>query len=111
MTPCPFISSKFKKAPTVAWLLFVILASDLLNIASTYDLITTALEREVTIQALLDSLRSNDSLDYDPIYAGQSDWQLLPPLDHPTEPARCLVSGTGLTHMGSAKSRNAMHCC
>ena len=25
------------------------------------------------------------------------------------EPARCLVSGTGLTHLGSAKNRNAMH--
>jgi hypothetical protein len=32
----------------------------------------------------------------------------LAPIDHP-EPARCLVSGTGLTHLGSAKNRNAMH--
>ena len=33
----------------------------------------------------------------------------MPPLDHPDEPARCLVSGTGLTHLGSAKNRQAMH--
>jgi hypothetical protein len=33
---------------------------------------------------------------------------LLVPIDHP-EPARCLVSGTGLTHLGSARDRNAMH--
>ena len=31
------------------------------------------------------------------------------PMDHPSEPARCLVSGTGLTHLGSAKNRQAMH--
>ena len=30
------------------------------------------------------------------------------PIDHP-EPARCLVSGTGLTHFGSAASRDKMH--
>jgi hypothetical protein len=33
---------------------------------------------------------------------------LLVPIDHP-EPARCLVSGTGLTHYGSAMSRDRMH--
>ena len=36
-------------------------------------------------------------------------WRLLPPIDHPAEPARCIVSGTGLTHFGSARDRNAMH--
>ena len=29
----------------------------------------------------------------------------LLPIDHPEEPARCLVSGTGLTHLGSARDR------
>jgi hypothetical protein len=33
----------------------------------------------------------------------------MPSADHPQEPARCLVSGTGLTHMASAKNRQAMH--
>jgi hypothetical protein len=33
---------------------------------------------------------------------------LLVPIDHP-EPSRCLVSGTGLTHLGSATDRHAMH--
>ena len=36
-------------------------------------------------------------------------WRLLPPIDHPAEPARCIVSGTGLTHFGSARDRHAMH--
>ncbi|MBS1854203.1 MAG: GguC protein [Acidobacteria bacterium] len=46
--------------------------------------------------------------DYDAVYAGESEWRLLPPVDHP-EPARCLVSGTGLTHLASAANRDAMH--
>jgi len=34
--------------------------------------------------------------------------RLLPPLTHP-DPAHCLVSGTGLTHLGSATARDSMH--
>jgi hypothetical protein len=34
---------------------------------------------------------------------------LLPAYDHPEEPARCLVTGTGLTHKASAANRQAMH--
>jgi hypothetical protein len=49
-----------------------------------------------------------DTLPYEPVYRGDSDWLLLPPMDHP-EPARCLVSGTGLTHTKSAANRDAMH--
>jgi hypothetical protein len=47
-------------------------------------------------------------LDYQPIYEGASDWRLLTPIDH-AEPSRCLVSGTGLTHLGSAADRQHMH--
>jgi hypothetical protein len=48
-------------------------------------------------------------LDYDAVYEGRSPWTLLPPVDHPDEPGRCLVTGTGLTHKASAENRNAMH--
>lgn len=34
--------------------------------------------------------------------------RFLPPVDHP-DPAHCLVSGTGLTHLGSAEGRDRMH--
>ncbi|BCB71525.1 hypothetical protein HMEPL2_18760 [Vreelandella aquamarina] len=34
--------------------------------------------------------------------------RLLPPLTH-ADPAHCLVTGTGLTHLGSADTRSAMH--
>ncbi len=36
------------------------------------------------------------------------DLRILPPLDHP-DPAHLLVSGTGLTHLGSASARDKMH--
>lgn len=48
-------------------------------------------------------------MDYEAIYRGDSDWRLLPAFDHPDEPARCLVTGTGLTHKTSAANRQAMH--
>ncbi len=37
-----------------------------------------------------------------------SSGRVLVPLDHP-DPAHCLVTGTGLTHLGSAQARDAMH--
>ncbi len=39
---------------------------------------------------------------------GHGESWLLPPVDHP-DPAHCLVSGTGLTHLGSVRQRDAMH--
>lgn len=35
--------------------------------------------------------------------------RLLPPLDHPSDPAHMLVTGTGLSHLGSAEGRDKMH--
>lgn len=34
--------------------------------------------------------------------------RVLPPLDH-EDPAHCLITGTGLTHLGSAATRDKMH--
>jgi hypothetical protein len=51
-----------------------------------------------------------ESIEYGPIYRGESaEWKLLPAADHPMEPACCMISGTGLTHLKSAQNRNAMH--
>jgi len=44
-------------------------------------------------------------VDYNQLIAEQ---RLLPPLDHP-DPAHCILSGTGLDHLGSAQARDAMH--
>jgi len=54
---------------------------------------------------------SPPELDYDKLWSaapGDPDGWLLPPVDHP-DPAHCIVGGTGLTHLGSTASRDAMH--
>jgi hypothetical protein len=76
---------------------------------SIYALAQAAVEARKKLSDLVREHATGEILEYDPIYAGQSDWRLLTPIDHPEEPSRCLVSGTGLTHLGSAKDRNAMH--
>jgi len=81
----------------------------LAGFSSTYALAWAAIAEGARLAALAQRHTTTETLDYDPIYQGQSEWRLLPPLDHPDEPARCLVSGTGLTHLGSARDRQAMH--
>ncbi len=77
--------------------------------ASVYELAEQALAADRTLTALAAERATGDGMDYAAVYAGVSPWRLLPPIDHPAEPTRCLVSGTGLTHMGSARDRQAMH--
>lgn len=76
---------------------------------SVYDLAEAAVASATRLAALVEKNFSDGRLGYDEIYLGQSEWRLLPAFDHPEEPARCLVSGTGLTHKASADNRNAMH--
>jgi hypothetical protein len=77
---------------------------------SVYELALAAIAAEVPLSAFAGRHRTGDRLDYNAIYAGESSrWKLLPSFDHPAEPARCLVSGTGLTHRRSASNRQAMH--
>jgi hypothetical protein len=54
-------------------------------------------------------MAKGEALDYDAIYAGTSEWRLLAPIDVPGSPSRLTIAGTGLTHLGSAKERQAMH--
>jgi hypothetical protein len=77
--------------------------------ASVYELAKQCIEQDRCVGTVLGDLASTEQLDYDEVYAGKSEWMLLAAADHPDEPARCLVSGTGLTHVASAKNRNAMH--
>jgi hypothetical protein len=78
------------------------------GVQSVHELATRALAEGSGLCELARRLATGDTLDYETIYNGASAWILLPPIDHP-EPSRCLVSGTGLTHLGSAKNRQAMH--
>lgn len=78
------------------------------GVDSVLALAAEAIERRAPLVEIIERRATGDHLDYDPIYAGSSPWRLMVPVDHP-EPSRCLVSGTGLTHLGSASSRAAMH--
>jgi hypothetical protein len=78
-------------------------------IPSIYVLAQEAIAIGSKLSALALQKASTETLEYDPIYRGESNWRILPPIDHPDEPSRCMVSGTGLTHLGSARDRQGMH--
>ena len=71
---------------------------------SVLALARTALAESKTL-AQAAAARLGDRADYHKLLA---DGSVLPPADHP-DPARTLVSGTGLTHTGSAQARDQMH--
>jgi hypothetical protein len=77
--------------------------------SSIYELALLAVTTGVKLSDLVRQRARHETLDYDGIYEGRSEWHLLPAIDHPDEPACCLISGTGLTHLGSARGRQSMH--
>src|SRR5438067_784755 len=73
--------------------------------ATTLDLAKAAIAQGKPLATLAGAAASADKESYESI--AQSG-RLLPPLDHP-DAAHCYVTGTGLTHLGSADARDAMH--
>lgn len=77
---------------------------------SVHELAQIAFLRGEAFSAVAESHAGAERTPYEAVWSGASaDWALLPCVDHPLEPARCLVSGTGLTHRKSASNRQAMH--
>ncbi|QHS50683.1 AraD1 family protein [Edaphobacter sp. 12200R-103] len=82
----------------------------LLNeVTSIYQLAQRALAQKMNLTKLAQSLATGDTISYDDVYARNSPMTLLVPIDVPGAPQMTLVSGTGLTHLGSARERQAMH--
>lgn len=77
--------------------------------ASSYHLAVAAVRSNTPLSALATDDIGPVTLPYDEVWSMRTGWRFLPPFDHPDEPARCLVSGTGLTHLASAQNRQAMH--
>ncbi|MBV8867149.1 MAG: GguC protein [Acidobacteriaceae bacterium] len=77
--------------------------------SDVYSLAMGAVEQGQPLQRALENAVGSESVDYNSIYEGRSEWRLLPPFDHPGDAAHCLISGTGLTHKASAENRAAMH--
>ncbi len=78
------------------------------RVNSVYDLCQRALVTGASLLDLVHNSVGKDSVPYDEAYKGP-DWRILPAFDHPEEPGRCHVTGTGLTHRTSVENRNAMH--
>lgn len=72
---------------------------------TVYELALEAIRRRATLSEVAADRVGGEEEAYDEVEAEQ---RLLPPLDHP-DAAHCVVSGTGLTHLGSASSRDSMH--
>ena len=79
------------------------------GVESIYELASACIRERVSLSRRVQELTAGETIFYDDIYSRKSEWRLLSPIDVPGAPARVLVSGTGLTHLGSAKNRQAMH--
>ncbi len=77
--------------------------------SDVYSLAMETLEKGGEISSAVQNAIGQESLECSSIYEGRSPWKLLPSFDHPGDPARCMVSGTGLTHKASAENRATMH--
>ena len=76
------------------------------NVESVRDLALMAIQNQLSLEQQVQQLGySDDSYDYQSLLA---ELKVLPPLDHP-DSAHCFISGTGLTHLGSASTRDKMH--
>ncbi|HEX5057394.1 MAG TPA: AraD1 family protein [Gammaproteobacteria bacterium] len=75
------------------------------GVNTTYELALAAISKRVSVESLVTASVSGDRLDYQELIDRGC---ILSPFGHP-DPAQLLVSGTGLTHLGSADTRDAMH--
>lgn len=70
-----------------------------------YDLAMEAIARETTLAATVAAHGLGETVD---LAAALAEGRVLSPIDHP-DPAHLWLTGTGLTHLGSADARDAMH--
>ena len=75
------------------------------TVNSTLDLAQRALKQGSKLGKLAGDMVGPASEDYG---AALKEKRVLPPVTH-ADPAHCLITGTGLTHLGSAAARDSMH--
>lgn len=75
------------------------------RVSSTYELFWEALNASESVAETTNQLRLPQYEDYQELLAEN---RVLLPLDHP-DPYHTWITGTGLTHLGSATARNTMH--
>lgn len=76
------------------------------NVNTVRDLALLAIGNKNSLEQQIQQLGfADEQYDYQALL---QDLKILPPLDHP-DVAHCFISGTGLTHLGSASVRDKMH--
>ena len=75
------------------------------GVTTTYALAQLAIANDTTLAAVVAPRLTNDLVDLERALREQ---RVLAPIDHP-DPAHLLLTGTGLTHLGSAEGRDKMH--
>lgn len=75
------------------------------GVSRTYDLAMAAAREKRSLESAARAQLGDETLSFDEIIKEK---RVLPPLDHP-DPYRCLITGTGLSHLGSAAARDSMH--
>jgi hypothetical protein len=86
---------------------FVILLDP--SVTSTYQFFHQCISLGKGVAESIEKILSKEQLEYNTIYESKGDWQMLPPIDCPDDPMKCMLSGTGLTHKASATNRQKMH--
>jgi len=80
-------------------------ACEIGSVSSVFELANLAIARKTGLASLVKELATDHTVDYAELLAKN---QVMAPIEHP-EPARFFITGTGLTHIGSASARNKMH--
>lgn len=80
-------------------------AFELRDVDTMHQLAMRAVVNGYALSIQAESLRTENAHDYSQLL---TETRLLAPADH-ADPAHCMLSGTGLTHFGSASARDQMH--
>jgi hypothetical protein len=80
-------------------------AIEVRGVSRMNELAQKAIRSGVKIAEMVEELGAGESYSYPALLAGG---EVVAPLDHP-DPAHCHITGTGLTHLGSAAARDEMH--
>jgi hypothetical protein len=72
---------------------------------SVYQLARTALAEQSMLSEIVEAAGYGEEID---LHTALQRGRVLAPIDHP-DPARIFLTGTGLTHLGSADARDRMH--
>ena len=75
------------------------------GVTSTYELARHAIESNASLAATVSARRTDVGVNLE---HAQSDGRILAPIDH-ADSAHVYLTGTGLTHLGSAEGRDKMH--